>query len=133
MTSDIETTACGCATATQAEFVALSERNTLAFNADACINCGMCSAVCPQGVFAPGARGMRRVQIVRADACMECGACQLNCPTSALKVDSGVGCAAAMINAALRGLKEPSCGGPESSCGGPEPMCGGPEPAACCG
>jgi len=126
MTSDIETTACGCVTAAQAKFVALSKRNTLAFNAEACINCGMCSAVCPQGVFAPGARGTRRVQIVQADACMECGACMLNCPTSALKVDSGVGCAAAMINAALRGLKEPSCGGPE-------PTCGGPEPAACCG
>ena len=119
MASCSEKTTCGCATATQVEFAALSQRNTLAFNAEACINCGMCSAVCPQGVFAPGARGTRRVQIVRADACMECGACQLNCPTGALQVDSGVGCAAAMINAALRGLKEPSCGGPE--------------PASCCG
>ena len=106
-------------------FMAQSKRNTLAFNADACINCGMCSAVCPQGVFAPGARGTRRVQIVRADACMECGACMLNCPTGALFVDSGVGCAAAMINAALRGLKEPTCGGPELAC------CGS-ESTACC-
>jgi NAD-dependent dihydropyrimidine dehydrogenase PreA subunit len=104
-------------------FVALSKRNTLAFNADACINCGMCSAVCPHGVFAPGARETRRVQIVRADACMECGACMLNCPTGALKVDSGVGCAAAMINAALRGLKEPTCGGPEPACCGSKQAC----------
>ena len=126
MVSTIETTTCGCATATQVEFVTLSKRNTLAFNAEACINCGMCSAVCPQSVFVPGARGTRRVQIVRADACMECGACQLNCPTGALKVDSGVGCATAMIYAALRGLKEPTCGGPE-------PTCGDSEPAACCG
>lgn len=125
MASCSETTTCGCAAEVQAKFVALSQRNTLAFNAEACINCGTCSAVCPQGVFAPGARGTRRVQIVRADACMECGACQLNCPTGALKVDSGAGCAAAMINAALRGLKEPICGGPESSC------CGS-RPAACC-
>lgn len=113
-------------------FMAQSKRNTLAFNADACINCGMCSAVCPHSVFAPGMRGTRRVQIVRADACMECGACQLNCPTGALKVDSGVGCATAMINAALRGLKEPTCGGPEPTCGGPEPTGVGTKPAACC-
>jgi ferredoxin len=36
---------------------------------------------------------------------MECGACQLNCPTAAITVDSGVGCASAMIGAALRGKK----------------------------
>ncbi len=113
------------ATGTRTGFVAQSKRNTLAFNADACINCGMCSAVCPQGVFAPGVRGARRVQIVRADACMECGACMRNCPTGALFVDSGVGCAAAMITEALRGLKKPTCGAPEPTCCGPE--------AACCG
>ena len=126
MTSSIETVTCDCTSEAQTGFVALSQHNTLEFNVEACINCGMCSAVCPQGVFVPGARGTRRVQIVRADTCMECGACQLNCPTGALKVDSGVGCAAAMINAALRGLKEPSCGGPE-------PVCGGSQSAACCG
>ncbi len=126
MVSSTETTTCGCATATQVKFVALSRRNTLTFNAAACINCGMCSTVCPQGVFAPGARGTRRVQIVRADGCMECGACMRNCPTGALKVDSGVGCAAAMINAALRGLKTPACGGPEPTC------CEGAKSAACC-
>ena len=106
-------------------FVALSTLNTLAFNADACINCGMCSAVCPHSVFAPGTREMRRVQIMRADACMECGACMLNCPTGALFVDSGVGCAAAMISTALRGLKV-------TTCCGPEPACGEAESAACC-
>jgi ferredoxin len=49
-------------------------------------------------------------QLVRPDACTECGACQLNCPTGAIVVDSGVGCAAAMIRAALRGEEEASCG-----------------------
>lgn len=126
MVNPIDTRTCGCASEMQMGFVALSQRNTLEFDAMACINCGMCSTVCPQGVFAPGTQETRRVQIVRADACMECGACQLNCPTGALKVDSGVGCAAAMINAALRGLKEPTCGGPE-------PACCGTKPAACCG
>jgi hypothetical protein len=41
---------------------------------------------------------------------MECGACQVNCPTDAISVDSGVGCAAAMIRAALTGKKEVTCG-----------------------
>lgn len=41
---------------------------------------------------------------------MECGACERNCPTKAIRVDSGVGCAAAMIRAALTGRKEVTCG-----------------------
>lgn len=94
-------------------FKPVSIHNTLAFDVGACINCGMCSTVCPHGVFAPGET---KVRIVRADACMECGACQLNCPTEALWVDTGVGCAAAMIVAALTGQEEPSCGGPEPNC-----------------
>jgi len=34
---------------------------------------------------------------------MECGACATNCPTEAITVQSGVGCAAALINTALDG------------------------------
>ena len=96
-------------------FVAVSEVNTLEFNVDLCINCGMCISVCPHAVFD---YGDKVILIENADACMECGACQLNCPTGALSVDSGVGCAAAMINAALTGK--------------PEATCGGPEPDSCC-
>jgi len=81
--------------------------NTLRYDPELCINCGMCSAVCPHGVFAPDGDA---AQLVRPEACMECGACQLNCPTDAIAVDSGVGCAAAMIYAALRGQKEATCG-----------------------
>jgi ferredoxin len=51
----------------------------------------------------------RLAELVNPSACMECGACQLNCVTGAIKVDSGVGCAAAMIRAALTGKKEASC------------------------
>jgi NAD-dependent dihydropyrimidine dehydrogenase PreA subunit len=87
--------------------------NTLVYDPALCINCGMCSVVCPHGVFAPNGHV---AQLVRPEACMECGACQLNCPVGAITVDSGVGCAAAMIYAALTGKKEPSCGpDPESS------------------
>ena len=53
---------------------------------------------------------------------MECGACQQNCPTGAISVESGVGCAEAMIWSALTGRKEVTCGCDESSscCGGSE-------------
>jgi len=40
---------------------------------------------------------------------MECGACQLNCPTGAIVVESGVGCASAMMYAALTGRKDVTC------------------------
>ena len=92
--------------------------NTLKYDPELCANCGMCIAVCPHGVFAPDGNA---VQLVRPTACMECGACQLNCPTGAITVDSGVGCATAMIYAALRGQKEVTCGDtaqPSCSSGG---------------
>ena len=81
--------------------------NTLEYNPALCINCGMCSAVCQHGVFVLDGNA---AQLIRPGACMECGACQQNCPTGAITVDSGVGCAAAMIYAALTGKKEPTCG-----------------------
>ncbi len=105
--------------------------NTLTYSPALCVGCGLCAAVCPHGVFAAPALKevevgrVRRLnaqkdvaRLVRPEACMECGACQLNCPSGAIKVDSGVGCAAAMIIAALTGRKEVICGGPEGCCGG---------------
>lgn len=83
--------------------IAASKLNTLTYDVELCCGCGRCTEVCPHGVFAL-ADGLAR--LVRGDACMECGACQLNCPTEAIQVDSGVGCAAAMIVAALTGGPE---------------------------
>ncbi|MGE5527704.1 MAG: mercury methylation ferredoxin HgcB [Patescibacteria group bacterium] len=88
--------------------------NTLAYNVDLCANCGRCSQVCPHGVFAAGEE---RAALARPESCMECGACALNCPAGAIEVESGVGCATAMIIAALRGKKEATCGC-DSCCGG---------------
>ncbi len=93
--------------------------NTLIYDPDACINCGMCSIVCPHGAFETGKSA---AILAYKERCMECGACMVNCPAHAIYVDSGVGCATAMINAALRGQKEATCGcdsgGGSSSCCG---------------
>ena len=81
--------------------------NTLTYDDSRCINCGMCTVVCPHGVFAAGDEA---AVLASPASCMECGACQRNCPTGAIRVESGVGCAAAMIWAALRGEKiQPAC------------------------
>jgi NAD-dependent dihydropyrimidine dehydrogenase PreA subunit len=88
-------------------FTNVSTRNTLRYDRELCNGCGMCRTVCPHGVFA---HEKRLARLVEPDVCMECGACQLNCPTGALKVDSGVGCATAMMIAAIKGRKEVSCG-----------------------
>ncbi len=78
---------------------------TLRLDPDKCTGCGVCTEVCPQGVFAMESR---KARIIDLDACMECGACALNCAFGALTVHAGVGCAAAVINGMLRG-GEPNC------------------------
>lgn len=93
--------------------------NTLRFNPRLCTNCGLCSIVCPHGVFAPGPLA---AQMVNRAACIECGACMLNCEPGAITVQAGVGCAQAMISAALTGRKEATCG----------PDCGGTGSSSCC-
>lgn len=90
-----------------------SALNTLRYDPDLCVNCGECSAVCPHGVFVAGDEV---AELALPDACMECGACQLNCPTGAIAVQSGVGCAAAMIRAALMGKPE-TCVCSDEACG----------------
>ncbi len=86
--------------------------NTLVYDLVLCNGCGVCVDVCPHAVFEMDGR---KAVLARPTACMECGACRLNCITGAIAVESGVGCATAMITAALKGQKEASCGG-DSCC-----------------
>ena len=87
-------------------------KNTLMLMPQRCSGCGRCVEVCPHGVFVIEGR---KAHMVNADGCMECGACQVNCVSRAIKVESGVGCASALIRSALTG-KEPNCGGPDGCC-----------------
>jgi len=93
--------------------------NSLQYHPEKCINCRRCTEVCPHGVFA---EGTERAELVSPADCMECGACALNCPVQAIAVKSGVGCAWAMIAAAIRGKSmdsaECGCGGDSGSCCG---------------
>jgi NAD-dependent dihydropyrimidine dehydrogenase PreA subunit len=113
-----ETSSCcgGSAVPVTEEFIT-NPVNTLAYSPARCINCEMCLMVCPHAVFASGENA---VTLAYPQDCMECGACQLNCPVDAIIVDSGVGCAAAMIQAALLGKDEVTCGPDDSG-------------ASCCG
>src|SRR5665647_1969283 len=88
------------------ELVYLSDVVTLKLCEETCNGCGMCIKVCPHEVFE---LSFKKAHIVRKDHCMECGACELNCPVQAIKVNSGVGCAAGIINGILN-TSEPTCG-----------------------
>ena len=77
---------------------------TLQLDSDHCTGCGMCINVCPHAVFKLNGR---KAVIINRDRCMECGACSLNCPANAILVRSGVGCAAGIIQKAIKRRKSP--------------------------
>lgn len=79
---------------------------TLRLDAALCNGCARCEEVCPHEVFV---LENRKAVIADRDACMECGACALNCPSEALTVESGVGCAWAVIMGWIK-RSEPTCG-----------------------
>jgi ferredoxin len=80
------------------DLVYLKNVVTLTLNAEACAGCGTCLSVCRHAVLEVN---LRHAEIVARDRCMECSACAVNCPTGAITVQSGVGCATAVINSAL--------------------------------
>lgn len=76
------------------------------YNKTRCKGCKRCIEVCPHAVFA-----FKHGKAVLADrdACMECGACMRNCAFGAIQVETGVGCAAALIGSYLPGRKGKIC------------------------
>ena len=79
---------------------------SLDYHSHLCIGCGLCSEVCPHGVFI---MEDKKAKISDKDLCMECGACMRNCPANAITVNPGVGCAYAVISSSLKGSEEISC------------------------
>ncbi len=84
----------------------LSNVVTLSYDESKCTGCGICTEVCPHGVFAIRDS---RAYVTDRDLCIECGACMMNCAFGAISVRKGVGCAAAVIGSAFR-KGEVSCG-----------------------
>jgi NAD-dependent dihydropyrimidine dehydrogenase PreA subunit len=88
------------------EMIYLKNVVTLQLDPEKCTGCGTCLEVCPRQALNLNGR---KVRIANRDACMECGACALNCPFEAISVEAGVGCAAAVINAALGRTGDSCC------------------------
>jgi NAD-dependent dihydropyrimidine dehydrogenase PreA subunit len=94
----------------------LAKVSTLNYSSEKCAGCGRCVEVCPHGVFA---MQDKRAAVTDKDLCMECGACALNCEFGAISVQTGVGCAAAIINSLIYG------GPPSCDCSGSSGNCCG--------
>jgi len=84
----------------------LARVSTLRLDPARCTGCATCVAVCPHQVWAVDDG---TAVVIDLDGCMECGACAMNCERGAITVRKGVGCANALLSAALR-RGSPACG-----------------------
>lgn len=75
---------------------------TLKLNSEKCVGCGVCIEVCPHNVFE---LKNNKVELINKDNCIECGACSKNCAFNAIEVNSGVGCAFAIIKGWILGTE----------------------------
>lgn len=94
----------------------LANVTTLKYAEEKCAGCGRCVEVCPHEVFM---MQDKRAAVIDRDRCMECGACAQNCEFGAITVNTGVGCASAIINSLIKG-GPPSCdcsSGASNCCG----------------
>jgi Fe-S-cluster-containing hydrogenase component 2 len=82
------------------------EMNTLQYDAKLCTGCGMCAIVCPHRIFKM--QGKKAV-VTAKGKCIECGACMKNCAFDAIMVDTGPGCASAVLASKFRGRGDTSC------------------------
>lgn len=85
---------------------------TLEYDPELCTGCGRCIEVCPHEVFE---KAGKVVKVRNRDRCIECGACMMNCAFKAIRVQAGVGCAAAVLNGMIRN-QEPSCDCSSTEC-----------------
>ena len=111
------------------ELLYLKDVVTLRLDPVKCTGCGMCLDVCPRAVLT---RSNGKVTIMSLDACIECGACQQNCPAGALSVRAGVGCAHAVINAALGRTSADCCCIVETREPNDPASCAPPDRTTCC-
>lgn len=89
------------------KLVYLADVVTLRLDPEKCTGCRMCATVCPRRVWT---FADKKAVISERDACIECGACARNCADGAISVQTGVGCANAIINSYFSKDKGVCCG-----------------------
>ncbi len=89
---------CGmCVTVCPHRVFEITDRAARIYGDDSCLDCGACDGT-EACLFETSSR---RAAIIDRDVCIECGACALNCPVDAIRVQTGTGCAAAVLLGAL--------------------------------
>ncbi len=64
----------------------LNGNRRLVLDPAACVGCGRCVEICPQGVWELG--GEKRAVLSRPEDCTACRACLVQCPTGAVQAAS---------------------------------------------